>query len=80
MIKIMFKFEQKPTEKTDYIVGSTWSLLNKSWREYRAAKEDMNILKMKLYAQKIQILQKKLGLKESRFFELEAYPTDRFYK
>jgi len=75
----MFKFEQKPAEKVDYIVGSTWSTLNKSWREYRKAEEVMNILKMKLYANKIKNLQNKLGLKESKFSNLDSYP-DPLYK
>lgn len=78
-IKTMFKFEQKPTEKTDYIVGSTWSSLQKSWKEYKKAKEEANVLRMKQYGRKIQNLQKKLGLKESTFPELTERP-DPSYK
>lgn len=69
----MFKFQQNPAEKTDYIVGSTWASLTKSWKKYNKAKEEMNIPQMKLYSNKILNLQKKLGLKESDFEELSRY-------
>lgn len=76
----MFKFEQNPAEKTDYIVGSTWALLTKSWKEYAKAKEDMNILKMKQYSKKILNLQTKLNLKPSSFEELSEYDDDKLYR
>ena len=76
----MFKFQQNPSEKTDYIVGSTWASLTKSWKKYNKAKEDMNILQMKLYSNKILNLQKKLGLKESDFEELSIYHDNELYR
>lgn len=76
---IMFKFEQKITEKTDYIVGSNWTSLKKAWKEYKKAKEEFNVLQMRQYANKIKNLQKKLGLRESRFIELDPFP-DSVYK
>jgi len=76
----MFKFEQNPAEKTDYIVGSTWASLTKSWKEYAKAKEDMNILKMKQYSKKILNLQTKLNLKPSSFEELSEYDDDKLYR
>jgi len=76
----MFKFQQNPAEKTDYIVGSTWASLTKTWKKYNQAKEDMNILLMKQYSKKILNLQKKLGLKESSFEELSEYPDNTLYR
>ena len=76
----MFKFQQNPVEKTDYIVGSAWSTLTKTWKKYNQAKEDMNILQMKLYSKKILNLQKKLGLKESNFEELFEYSSNELYR
>ncbi len=76
----MFKFQQNPAEKTDYIVGSTWASLTKSWKKYNKAKEDMNILQMKIYSNKILNLQKKLGLKESSFEDLSKYPDDELFR
>ncbi len=76
----MFKFQQNPMEKTDYIVGSTWSTLNKSWKGYRKAKEGVNILQMKLFARRIITLQKKLGLKDSQFTELKEYLNEELYR
>ena len=73
VILIMFKFKQNPAEKTDYIVGSTWASLTKTWKKYNQAKEDMNIILMRQYSRKILNLQKKLGLRESVFEELEGY-------
>ena len=69
----MFKFEQRPTEKTDYVVGGPWHLLKKAMKEYLKAKEEVNQYKMKIYAKKIQNLQKKLGLKISEFPELKIF-------
>ncbi len=74
----MFKFAQKPTEETNYIVGGTWSKLNKALREYKKAKEEFNISQMKIYSKKIQSLQKKLGLKESKFPELEEFEDNTY--
>ena len=72
-MKDMFEFQQNPAEKTDYIVGSTWSSLTKTWKKYDQAKEDMNVMLMKQYSKKIKNLQKKLGLEESEFDELSEY-------
>lgn len=69
-MEIMFKFEQNPKEKPDYLVGSTWSSLTKSWKKYHEAKEQVDTEKMKLYAHKIQNLQKKLGITLTHFKEL----------
>ena len=63
----MFKFIQNDTEKPDYLVGRDWGALNKAWKEYRQAKDDVNEQKMAQYATKIRNLQKKLGLKQSQF-------------
>ena len=76
----MFKFQQNPVEKTDYIVGSTWSSLTKTWKKYDQAKEDMNIMLMKQYSKKILNLQNKLGLKGSSFDELSEYHDDELYR
>ncbi|MCA9828112.1 MAG: hypothetical protein KC444_06970 [Nitrosopumilus sp.] len=76
----MFKFEQNPAEKTDYIIGSTWSSLTKTWKKYNQAKEDMNIMLMRQYSKKIQNLQKKLGLEESHFEELSDYPDNTLFR
>jgi len=69
----VFKFNQKPTEKTDYVVGSSWYSLKKAMKEYLKAKEEVNQYKMKIYAKKIQNSQKKLGLKISEFPELKIF-------
>ena len=69
----MFKFEEKTTERTDYIVGNDWASLKKTWKDYKKAKENFNVLRMRQYANKIKNLQKKLGLRESRFIELDPY-------
>ncbi|MEM3144046.1 MAG: hypothetical protein QXW91_05410 [Candidatus Nitrosotenuis sp.] len=69
--KDMFKFVQSPTEKTDYIVGRQWSLLKKAWKDYKVAKENLNNSKAIEIAQKIQTLQKKLGINVSEFPELK---------
>lgn len=66
----MFKFVQKTAEKPDYIVGGEWSALQKAWRQYRKAKEEVNTKKMTEYATKIRNLQSKLGLKQSEFPEI----------
>lgn len=66
----MFRFVEKKSEKTDYIVGGEWSGLKKAWKEYRKAKDDNNTEKMTEYAKKILILQKKLGVKQTEFPEL----------
>lgn len=71
----MFKFVQNPTEKTDYIVGREWSILKKAWRDYKLAKENINDAKSVELAQKIQTLQKKLGIKVSEFPELNSNPV-----
>ena len=66
----MFKFEQNPDEKADYIVGDTWSLLTKSWKGYREARDLADSEKMRLYAKKIHRLQKKLGIEATVFEDL----------
>jgi uncharacterized membrane protein (DUF106 family) len=63
----MFRFVEKKSEKTDYIVGREWSSLKKTWKEYRKAKDESNTEKMAEYAKKILNLQKKLGIKQSEF-------------
>ncbi len=65
----MFRFIEKKSEKTDYIVGRKWSSLKKAWKEYRKAKDENNTEKMAEYAKKILDLQKKLGVKQSEFPE-----------
>jgi len=74
----MFKFEESATEKTDYIVGSDWASLKKTWKDYKKSKENFNVLRMRQYANKIKNLQKKLGLHESRFTELDPYPESLY--
>lgn len=68
----MFRFIEKKSEKTDYIVGREWSNLKKTWKEYRKAKDENNTEKMAEYAKKILNLQKKLGVKQSEFSELKT--------
>lgn len=71
LILAMFRFVEKKSEKTDYIVGREWSSLRKAWKEYRKFKDDNNIEKMAEYSKKILNLQKKLGIKQSEFPELK---------
>lgn len=70
-ILVMFRFIEKKSEKTDYIVGREWSSLKKAWKEYRKFKDENNTEKMLEYAKKIQSFQKKLGVKQSEFPELK---------
>lgn len=70
-IFVMFKFEQNPTEKPDYIVGGTWSSLKKAWKMYKKAKDDVDEKNMVKFAKKIVNLQAKLGIKQSEFSELD---------
>ncbi len=63
----MFKFIQKKNEKTDYIIGREWSELKKSWEKYTIAKDENNSKLMKQYAEKINRLQEKLGIKKTSF-------------
>lgn len=63
----MFKFIQKKNEKTDYIVGREWSELKKTWDKYTKAQDDQNHDKMEQYANKINRLQEKLGIKKTNF-------------
>ncbi len=72
LIIVMFRFIEKKSEKTDYIVGREWSNLKKTWKEYRKAKDENNTEKMAEYAKKILNLQKKLGVKQSEFSELKT--------
>lgn len=67
----MFRFIEKKSEKTDYIVGREWSSLKKAWKEYRKAKDENNTEKMSEHAKKILSLQKRLGVKQSEFPELK---------
>ncbi|MGI0047546.1 MAG: hypothetical protein ACREBB_10240 [Nitrosotalea sp.] len=67
----MFRFVEKKSEKTDYIVGREWSVLKKAWKEYRKARDEDNTEKMTKHAKKILNLQKKLGVKQSEFPELK---------
>ena len=63
----MFKFIQKKNEKTDYIIGREWSELKITWDKYLKAKEDENSEKMCQYANKINKLQEKIGIKKTNF-------------
>lgn len=67
----MFRFVEKKSEKTDYIVGREWSSLKKAWKEYRKAKDEDNVKGMLDHAKKILSLQKKLGIKQSEFPEIK---------
>jgi len=50
-----------------YSKGQTWGALKKSWKAYKIAKVQNDKAKMREYAQRIQTLQKDLGLKQSTF-------------
>lgn len=63
----MFKFVQKKNEKTNYIVGGDWSELKKTWDKYNKAADDHNPDKIEQYANKINRLQKKMGIKMTNF-------------
>jgi len=52
---------------TTYTKGQTWGALKKAWKAYKIAKVQNDISKMKEYAQRIQTLQKELGLKQVQF-------------
>lgn len=71
VILVMFRFIEKKSEKTDYIVGREWSSLKKAWKEYRKFKDSNDIDKMSECSKKILNLQKKLGIKQSEFPELK---------
>lgn len=66
---VVFRFVEKKSERTDYIVGREWSNLKKAWKEYREAKDDNNAEKMAESAKKILRLQNKLGIKKTEFPE-----------
>ncbi len=63
----MFKFVQKKSEKTDYIVGREWAELKKTWEKFESVKLEQNTEKMNQYALKINNLQKKLGITKTKF-------------
>lgn len=67
----MFRFVEKKSERTDYIVGREWGSLRKAWKEYRKAQDDANDAKAVECAKRIQNLQKKLGIKISEFSEIK---------
>ncbi|MDE1829449.1 MAG: hypothetical protein KGI25_03910 [Thaumarchaeota archaeon] len=71
-IESMFKYEQKKTEKPDYLVGREWSDLQKAWKEYKNAQESSDDVKITSSAKRIQNLQKKLGMKVTDFQELRV--------
>lgn len=50
-----------------YSKGQTWGALKKAWKAYKIAKVQNDNSKMKEYAQRIQTLQKELGLKQAKF-------------
>ncbi len=50
-----------------YSKGQTWGALKKAWKAYKIAKVQNDKSQMKQYAQRIQTLQKELGLKPAQF-------------
>ena len=63
---------------TTYTKGQTWGALKKAWKAYKIAKVQNDNSKMKEYAQRIQTLQKELGLKQVQFDVLRSYAVDFF--
>lgn len=69
---MVFKFKPQRSEKVDYLVGGTYSLLTKSWKQYNNAKLKNQEKNMVKYAKKIVELQKHLNLPLTKFSELDS--------
>lgn len=69
---MVFEFIEKKTEKADYLIGGDWSLLKKAWKHYAISKGKDEYDNMKKYARKIREIQKRMGLKQTSFTELNC--------
>lgn len=74
---MVFEFKQEKYEKVDYLVGGTWGLLNKAWKNYNYAKEKNHEKNMIKYAKKIIELQNHLKLPPANFPELNFITSDQ---
>jgi len=55
-----------------YTTGQTWGALRKAWKAYKIAKVQHDTARMKEYAEKINNLQRQLGVPASIFEVKEA--------
>jgi hypothetical protein len=53
-----------------FSTGQLWGALRKTWKAYKIAKSQNNLLAMMKYGDRIRSLQSKLGLSLSRFPEV----------
>lgn len=73
----MKKFDTPIPTKSGHLISHVWADLQKSWKLYKKAKLDHDLVIMKENAVKIQALQDDLGLTKARFPELEEKPSSR---
>ena len=67
----MKNFDEPIPTKSGNLISHIWAELQQSWKLYKKARLDQDLITMKKQASKIQAFQDDLGLTQAQFPELE---------